>query len=116
MNCYWEIKLVMARSPRSSSMMDSRQSRVLMVLMGLLRHGHLGDAVTCQPPAGYIIKTSVDKYYKPVKNSVTWQVARAACFSEGTILVELRTAAEYQAIRPLYGNISNMFKYMYICV
>ena len=53
---------------------------------------------------------SVDKYYKSVKDSVTWQEARDACSSEGTILVELRTLEEYQAIRPIYGKI--MFKLM----
>ena len=67
-------------------------------------------SATCQPPAaGYTFKTGVDKYYKPVKNSVTWQAARVACTSEGTILAELRTAAEFQAIRPIYGKI--MFRY-----
>ena len=90
-----------------SSMMDSMPCRVLIVLVGLMWHGRLGDAVACHPPAGYNFKPSVDKYYKPVKNSVTWQVARDACASEGTILVELRTKADYQAIRPIYGK--NMF-------
>ena len=70
---------------------------------------HLGNAVACQPPAGYTLKTGVDKYYKPVKNTVTWQAARAACSSEGTILAELRTAADYQAMRPIFGKI--MFRY-----
>lgn len=69
-------------------------------------------SATCQPPAGYTLITSVNKYYKTVKDSVTWQAARDACSSEGTILVELRTAEEYQAIRPIYGKI--MFKFLYI--
>ena len=61
----------------------------------------------CQPLVGYTLNPSVDKYYKPVKNSVTWQAARDACTSDGTKLVELRTKADYQAIRPIYGK--NMF-------
>ena len=62
---------------------------------------------TCQPPPGYTYKTSVDKYYKPVKDSVTWQTAKDACSSEGSMLVELKTLAEYQAIRPLFGMCFN---------
>ena len=68
--------------------------------------------VACQPPVGYTLITSVDKYYKPVKDKVTWQAAKATCSSEGTILVELRTAAEYQAIRPIYGKF--LFRFLYI--
>ena len=52
------------------------------------------------------------KYYKSVKDSVTWQAARDACSSEGTILVELRTADEYQAIRPTFGKIMSKFKFI----
>ena len=48
--------------------------------------------------------TTVDKYYKPVKEKVVWHTARDACISEGAILVELRSSSEYQAIRPIYGN------------
>ena len=69
-------------------------------------------SVVCQPPAGYNLVASVDTYYKAVKNSVTWQVARDACSSEGTILVELRTAAEYQAIRPYFGKVE--FRYCFL--
>ena len=57
----------------------------------------------CQPPAGYTFEPSVDKYYKPVKVNVTWQTARAACSSEGSMLIELRTAMDYRAIRPIFG-------------
>ena len=57
----------------------------------------------CQPPAGYTLETTVDKFYKPVKDKVTWQTARAACSSEGSMLIELRTAMEYQVIRPIFG-------------
>ena len=57
----------------------------------------------CQLPLSYIYETSVDKYYKPVKTKVPWHSARDACSSEGSILVELRTSAEYQAILPIYG-------------
>ena len=63
-------------------------------------------SANCQPPAaGYNLVTSVDKYYKAVKDSVTWQSAKAACSSDGTMLVELRTAADYQAIRPIFGKV-----------
>ena len=58
---------------------------------------------TCQTPVGYTYKTSVDKYYKPVKDGVNWQTAKDACSSEGSMLVELRTAMDYQAIRPIFG-------------
>ena len=57
----------------------------------------------CQPPAGYSFQTSVDKYYKPVKDSVTWQTAKAACSSDRSMLIELRTAMEYHVIRPIFG-------------
>ena len=73
--------------------------------------------MTCQPPAGYNRVASVDKYYKPVKEKVVWHTARDACNSEGAILVELRTSEEYQAVRPIYGNISDinlMPPYLYI--
>ena len=62
---------------------------------------------TCQPPSGYTYETCVDKYYKPVKAKVTWQTAKDACSSEGSMLVELRTSAEYHAIRPVYGKSFN---------
>ena len=62
---------------------------------------------TCLPPSGYTYKTSVDKYYKPVNDSVAWQTAKDACLSDGSMLVELRTSAEYQAIRPLFGMCFN---------
>ena len=62
--------------------------------------------MTCQPPAGYNLIASVDKYYKALRDRVTWYEARDACSSKGTILVELRTLNEYQAIRPIYGNIT----------
>ena len=47
----------------------------------------------------------MDKFYKPVKDSVNWQTAKDACSSEGSMLVELRTAMDYQAIRPIFGII-----------
>ena len=59
--------------------------------------------MSCQPPAGYTYTASVDKYYKVVKNKVGRTQARDACYSEGTVLVELRTLQDYQAIRPIYG-------------
>ena len=49
------------------------------------------------------METSVDKFYKPVKDGVNWQTAKDACSSEGSMLVELRTAMDYQAIRPIFG-------------
>ena len=52
------------------------------------------------------METSVDKFYKPVKDSVNWQTAKDACSSEGSMLVELRTAMDYQAIRPIFGITS----------
>ena len=58
----------------------------------------------CQAPAGYNYEASVDKYYKEVKNKVKWDQARDACSSEGTMLIELRTIEDYQAIRPIYGK------------
>ena len=58
---------------------------------------------TCQPPAGYTFEASVDKYYKVVHQSVNWQQAKDGCISDGTKLVELRTAAEHLAIRPIFG-------------
>ena len=57
----------------------------------------------CQPPQNYDFYTSVDKYYKPVKQLVDWNQARDACINEGAILVELRRAQEYQAIRTIFG-------------
>ena len=66
---------------------------------------------TCQPTSGYTYKTSVDKYYKPVKDKVTWQTAKDACSSDGSVLVELRTSAEYQAIRPVYGMSFNRYDF-----
>ena len=68
-------------------------------------------SVACQPPAGYNLIPSVDKYYKSVRYRVTWQEARDACSSEGTMLVELRTAEEYQAIRPIFGIFIYSFIY-----
>ena len=67
-------------------------------------------SVACQPPAGYVYHTSVDKYYKPVKEKVVWHTARDACISKGAILVELRSSAEYQAIRPIYGVKYKLFQ------
>ena len=92
--------------------MDSRQNHVLTALVGLLWYDITLISATCQPPAGYNLIVSVGKYYKSVKNSVTWQAARGACSSEGTILVELRTADEYQAIRPIFGKIMSKFKFI----
>ena len=63
---------------------------------------------TCQTPVGYTYKTSVDKYYKPVKDNVTWNSAIDACSSEGSMLVELRTLADYQAIRQVFGMSFNI--------
>ena len=65
--------------------------------------------MACQPPAGYNLIASVDKYYKALTDRVTWYEARDACSSKGTILVELRTLKEYQAIRPIYGNMMIKF-------
>ena len=96
---------------QTSSMMDSWQCHVLIVLVGLLWQGRLVNAGSCQAPAGYTLETSVDKYYKPVRNRVTWQSARAACSSDGTILVELRSAADYQVIRHIYGKVMLIFKF-----
>ena len=62
-------------------------------------------SVLCQPPQNYNFYASVDKYYKPVKQGVDWYQARDACINEGTILVELRTPQEYQAIRTIFGKI-----------
>ena len=59
---------------------------------------------TCQPPAGYTLEASVSKYYKAVEQPVTWQQAKDACNSDGTMLVELRTAEEHTAIRPIFGK------------
>ena len=93
--------------------MDSRQNHVLTALVGLLWYDITLISATCQPPAaGYTLQTSVNKYYKSVRDSVTWQAARDACSSEGTILVELRTADEYQAIRPIFGKIMSKFKFI----
>ena len=61
----------------------------------------------CQPPSGYTYETTVDKYYKPVKDNVTWHSAKDACSLEGSILVEHRTLADYQAIRQVFGMIFN---------
>ena len=60
----------------------------------------------CQAPAGYNYIASVDKFYKEVKKKVTWDQAKDACYSEGTMLIELRTLEEYQAIRPIHGKSS----------
>ena len=86
--------------------MESRRSH-LIALVGLSWCGITTlVSATCQPPAaGYNFETSVDKYYKPVMDSVTWQSAKTACSSDGTMLVELRTAADYQAIRPIFGEL-----------
>ena len=108
--------------------MDSRQSLVVLAMVRLLSTDSGNDApalvvynvnsliyddffftiaatTTCQPPVGYTYKTSVDKYYKPVKDGVNWQTAKDACSSEGSMLVELKTAMDYQAIRPIFGMI-----------
>ena len=61
-------------------------------------------ATTCQPPEGYKLEASVGKYYKAVEQLVTWQQAKDACTSDGTVLVELRTADEHTAIRPIFGK------------
>ena len=85
--------------------MDLRQSHFI-ALLGLSFCITTLVAATCQPPDhDYTLETSVDKFYKPVKNKVTWQAARDACSSEGTFLVELRTEEEYKAIRPIFGKI-----------
>ena len=67
----------------------------------------LTTTTTCQPPSGYTYETTVDKYYKSVKDNVTWHSAKDACSSEGSMLVELRTLAEYQAIRQVFGMSFN---------
>ena len=89
----------------SSSRMDPRQSH-LIALLGLSCCITTLVTATCQPPDhDYTLETSVDKFYKPVKNKVTWQAARDACSSEGAFLVELRTEEEYKAIRPIFGKL-----------
>ena len=69
---------------------------------------------TCQPPPCYTLAASVTKYYKAVKQGVTWRQAKDACTSDGTFLVELRTAAEYLAIRPIFGKLLFKINFYFI--
>ena len=61
---------------------------------------------TCPPTQDYTLGSgTVNKYYKPVKLFKTWQEAVEGCLSEGTMLVELKTAQEVQAVASIYGRV-----------
>ena len=66
----------------------------------------LTSLTTCPPSQDYTLDGSVNKYYKPVKQLKTWHEAVEACLSEGTILVELRTTQEVQAVTSTYGRVN----------
>ena len=57
-----------------------------------------------QIPMGYTYNAATTKYYKPFKESKTWEGAQLQCNSDGATLIESRTKAEHEVLRWMYGE------------